>query len=139
MLLLAKFAASVSVPTLSTALMLRGFVHVFPPELKVELLRPSYVHALVPEFVMPATNVTEPKKEATVDLVNAGVFVTPVQFMAGTLTMFCVIVRLPAVMELASKIAVSCKSGMAGEIGVAPPLVVIHGAVDQFDELPVTM
>lgn len=50
-----------------------------------------------------------------------------------------VIVTLPAVMLLASKIAVSCGNGNVGVIGVLPPLVVNQFVPLQATELAVFM
>ena len=70
-------------------------------------------------------------------LLKVGVLVTPVKSAPGIRGMSCVIVILPAVMELASKIALSCGKGTRA--GVAPPEVVNQFEADQLADAPVTM
>ena len=65
-------------------------------------------------------------------LAKVGVFNTPVQVISGKRAWLFVMTTLPAVMELASNMARSWTSGMAGTIAVDPPEVVNQTEADQF-------
>lgn len=79
----------------------------------------------------------EPKILAAVLVVHVGVFVTPVQLVVGIRGISCVITTLPAVIELASNIAVSC--GRGTRPAQPPPFVARYqfAVVDQFALAPI--
>lgn len=114
------------------------FPHVFPAFVSVCVPRPSSTYdALLFVSVIPDTSVMLPNTDAAVDVVNVGVFVTPVKSTLPIRPMSCVIVKDPAVIEFASKIAVSCGNGTRP--GVAHPEAVNQRALfDQFLLVPVT-
>lgn len=60
---------------------------------------------------MPLTRVIEPNTLHAVEVVHVGELDTPVQFTAPIRGISCVMTTLPAVIEFASNIAVSCGRG----------------------------
>ncbi len=74
---------------------------------------------------MAEINVILPKKAATVEVVNVGVFVAPVKLIAPILARPCVNVLDPASIELASITQVSCGSGIR-PVPAVPPLAFAH-------------
>lgn len=69
---------------------------------------PSIVYVCVLAVsVIPDISVILPKTLQAVDVVHVGVFVAPVQLTLPIRGISCVITILPAVIEFASKIAVS--------------------------------
>lgn len=92
--------------------------------------RPSIVYVCVLAVsVIPEISVMLQKTLQAVLVVHVGVFVAPVQFTPPMRGISCVITILHAVIEFASKIAVSCGSGTRH--GVAPPEVVNQFEADQ--------
>lgn len=82
--------------------------------------------------VIPLTRVTDPNTLADVLVVHVGLLVTPVQFTPQIRGISCVIVTLPAVMEFASNMAVSCGRGTRH---AHPPQFVARNQLAVVDQL----